>query len=236
MSMMSRYIKRIFFVSLLVLPVLACGGGNNDKAAEEPSKVKPTEIVIPSYGTVQAKSNQPILGQQTPTVSVPTATTTSITTAPPPSIPVTKVIDYGFKLTVDKDIKIESSGLEKEAADPTEGIMFFEYGGTNSIILWFEDKGVDLDSVLSDAYTGLNDSQSELTFSLISDGNISVDSIAGNYLTFVTKGKATDKQAGGIIGSWKCKTGTTFALTVTGPDPAVLQIRFKKILDEFKCE
>ena len=229
MSTMSRYTRRFVVLSLLILPVLACGGGNNDKAAEEPSKVKPTEIVIPSYGTVQAKSNQPILGQPTPTVSVPAVTTTSITTTPRLSLPVTKIIDYGFKLTIGEEIKIESSGLEKENADPNEGIMFFEYGGVNSIILWFEDDGSDLDSVLSDAYTGLNDSQPELTFSLISDGNIAVDSIDGNYLTFVTKEKATDKQAGGIIGTWKCKTGTTFALTVTGPDPAVLQIRFKKI-------
>ena len=232
MLTMSHYTRTVFVLNLLILPVLACGGGNDATAVEEPSKVKPTEIVIPSYGTVQVKSDQRMLK---PTVSVP-PTTTSITTTPVPSLPLTKVIDYGFKLTVDEDINIESSGLEKENADPNEGIMFFEYGGVNSIILWFEDEGVDLDSVLSDAYMGLNDSQPELTFSLISDGNIVVDSIAGNYLTFITKSKATDKQAGGIIGSWKCKTGTTFALTVTGPDPAVLQIRFKKILDDFKCE
>ncbi len=146
----------------------------------------------------------------------------------------TDVESFGFTLTIDGEVDVESSGLLGDDASTSEGIIFFEYGGANSILLWFEDSSSEIDAVLSDNYTSLVESQPDLAVSLINEGNMAVESYTGQYLTFITN-SASGNSGGGIIGSWRCPPGTTFALTVTGSDAAVVQIRFKRLLDGFAC-
>ena len=155
---------------------------------------------------------------------------------PPTPTPVlyTNVDSFGFTLTIDGEVDVESLGLLGDDASTSEGIIFFEYSGAHSILLWFEDSDSDIDAVLSDNYTSLVESQPDLTVSLINEGNVTVESYAGHYLTFITNSASGDS-GGGIIGSWRCPSGTTFALTVTGSDAAVVQIRFKRLLDGFAC-
>jgi hypothetical protein len=153
---------------------------------------------------------------------------------PTPLVTYTIVDTFGFTLTIDGEVNVESSGLAEDDANISEGIIFFEYSGANSILLWFEDRDSDIDAVLFDSYTSLVESQPDLTFSLINEGNTTVESHAGQYLAFVTNTGSGDS-GGGIIGSWRCPPGTVFSLTVTGSDAAVVQIRFKRLLSGFAC-
>ena len=153
---------------------------------------------------------------------------------PTPLIVETAIEVYGFNLTVDGDVDYESSGLVENNASIDEGVIFFEHGGANVILLWFNDTDSDLDAIIVDNYTSLTESQTDLTFATISEGYIEISSQTGQYLAFVTETASGDTQ-GGIIGSWRCPLGTAFSLTATGADATVVQIRFKRLLDSFTC-
>ena len=217
----------------------------------EPPQPEPTRTPVPTetaysdtptpVPTETAYSDTPTPVPTPTSMATPTSTPLPIppntpTHVPPTPTPVlyTNVDSFGFTLTIDGEVDVESSGLLGDYASTSEGIIFFEYSGANSILLWFEDSDSDIDAVLSDNYTSLVESQPDLTVSLINEGNVTVESYAGQYLTFITN-SASGNSGGGIIGSWGCPSGTTFALTVTGSDAAVVQIRFKRLLDGFAC-
>ena len=140
---------------------------------------------------------------------------------------------YGFKLVVDSSINIESSGLLDDKAREEDGIVFFQYEGANVTLLWLT--GSNQDELLSDVYTQVVEAQTELTFSLINEGAITVDSSPGKYLTFVSTDDLGEIEGGGLTGVWTCLSDRVFSLTVTGSDPVVLQIRFKRLIDNFTC-
>ena len=88
---------------------------------------------------------------------------------------------------------------------------------------------------MAGTYTLLTESQPDVTFETVTDGDITVDSRAGRLLTFVIDADSDDSQ-GGIIGSWVCDSEVSFSFTVTGSDATVVQIRFKRLLDNFVCK
>ena len=159
------------------------------------------------------------------------------TPAPVPTsaIPVTTLNSYGFKLILDGTIEIEEAGLTEQNASINEGIIFFEYDGANSILLWLKDSETDIKDFLSDTYSSLSDSQTGITFSPINEGESKFGTVKYKYIAFVTKSESDETQAGGIIGAWRCGTDKVFSLTATGEDGAVVQIRFKRILDGLSC-
>ena len=142
---------------------------------------------------------------------------------------------YGFKLILDGTIEIEEVGLTEQNASINEGVIFFEYDGANSILLWLKDSETDIKDFLSDTYSSLSDSQTGITFSPINEGESEFGTVRYKYIAFVTKSKSDETQAGGIIGAWRCGTDKVFTLTATGEDGAVVQIRFKRILDGLSC-
>ena len=150
-----------------------------------------------------------------------------------PGVESVEINTYGFKLIVDGSISIESSGLLADNAREQDGIVFFQYEGANTTLLWIT--GSDQDELLPDIYTQIVEAQPELTFSLINEGDIAVDSSQGKYLTFVANSDSGEVEAGGLTGVWTCPTDRVFSLTVTGLDPVVLQIRFKRLIDNFTC-
>ena len=157
------------------------------------------------------------------------------TPAPTSAIPVTTLDSYGFKLILDGTIEIEEAGLTEQNASINEGIIFFEYDGANSILLWLKDSETDIKDFLSDTYSSLSDSQTGITFSPINEGESKFGTVKYKYIAFVTKSESDETQAGGIIGAWRCGTDKVFSLTATGEDGAVVQIRFKRILDGLSC-
>jgi hypothetical protein len=184
----------------------------------------PTATPVPSTSTPTA----------VPTQIPPTVTPTPVPTATPtPAVLYTEVNSYGFKLIVDGTVSVESLGLLQDEAREEDGIVLFEYEGAKSTLLWLGD--TDLDELLFDIYNQIVEAQSDLAFSLISDGVIAVDSSEGKFLSFVSNAASGDVVGGGLTGVWKCTTGRVFSLTLTGSDPVVLQIRFKRLLDGFSC-
>ena len=218
----------------------------------EPSPTSvPTSTPIPSLAATQVPSTPTptavptqIPPTATPTL-VPTATPTLVPTATPtltptptPPVSYTEVNSYGFELIVDGTVSVESLGLLQDEAREEDGIVLFEYEGAKSTLLWLGD--TDLDELLFDTYNQIVEAQSDLAFALISERIIEedalpVDSSEGKTLTFVSTAASGDVAGGGITGVWKCTTGRVFSLTVTGSDPVVLQIRFKRLLDGFSC-
>jgi hypothetical protein len=248
-------LKSILLLQVLMLVLGGCGGTQTadtptpkatlvsevevePSPTAEPPQPEPTKTPVP---TETAYSDTPTPFPTPTSIAPPTSTplpipTNTPTQVPPTPTPVlyTNVDSFGFTLTIDGEVNVESSGLLVDDANISEGIIFFESSGANSILLWFEDSDSDINAVLSDNYTSLVQSQPDLTLSLINEGNVTVESYAGQYLAFITNSASGDS-GGGIIGSWLCPTGTTFALTVTGSDAAVVQIRFKRLLDGFAC-
>ena len=197
----------------------------------------PAATQVPSTPTPTAVPTQ-IPPTATPTPA-PTATPTPVPTATPtPAVLYTEVNSYGFRLIVDGTVSVESLGLLQDEAREEDGIVLFEYEGAKSTLLWLGD--TDLDELLFDTYNQIVEAQSDLAFSLISQRIIEEDALPvgsseGKTLTFVSTAASGDVAGGGITGVWKCTTGRVFSLTVTGSDPVVLQIRFKRLLDGFSC-
>ena len=203
-------------------------------ATQVPSRPTPTAVPtqIPPTAT-------PTLAPTATPTPAPTATPTLVPTATPtPAVLYTEVNSYGFRLIVDGTVSVESLGLLQDEAREEDGIVLFEYEGANSTLLWLGD--TDLDELLFDTYNQIVEAQSDLAFSLISERIIEEDALPvgsseGKTLTFVSTAASGDVAGGGITGVWKCTTGRVFSLTVTGSDPVVLQIRFKRLLDGFSC-
>ena len=217
MKITNNLIFSLIISSISLLIVLACGGGGSETISESPTptpapKAEPTPAPTPKP--------TPAPSQKTTTAQAP---------------PTTTLDSYGFNLTLDGTIEIEEAGLTEQNAAINEGIIFFEYDGANSILLWLKDSETDIKDFLSDSYSSLSNSQSGMTFSPINEGESEFGTVKYNYIAFVAKSESDDTQAGGIIGAWRCGTDKVFSLTATGEDGAVVQIRFKRILDGLSC-
>tara|TARA_Y100000590_G_scaffold454785_1_gene602183 strand:+ start:465 stop:1172 length:708 start_codon:yes stop_codon:yes gene_type:complete len=228
----------VFLVCMFVTG--ACGG--SDSTPVEPTENPPVSQVsdnIQADQSTSSDSSVDVADSKAGAVTVKDtpATDSTPTLFPTPTVvvPTTNVEDLGFQLSLDGEVVVEQSGLIKDQADTKEGIMFFEYGGVSAILLWLEGSESDVDSVLSDSYVALESAQPDLGFSLMNEGDLSVDSVMGKYIAFVTDSGVTESEAGGIVGSWSCGSGVVFSLTVTGSDAAVVQIRFRRIADGFTC-
>jgi len=214
--------------------------GPTPEAAEIPT---PVNLIPTVEGTVAAEPSATAITRPSPTplpTSIPTLVPSPTPTLMPTPVVTNTIVDaFGFDLTLDGEVSVESSGLTSDSADNDQGSIVFESGGSNVTMLWFQEDNFDVDGVLSDIYTALTTSQSARTFSLINEGNRTIDedlnATSVKYLTFASVGTSESDQAGGITASWKCDTADAFSLTVTGGDAAVVQIRFKRILDGFSC-
>ena len=209
---LSKNLKYILITSSIsLLFVLACGGGGSSETVSDTPATTPTPAKTPA-----------------PAKTTPTPAAT-------PTIPVTTLDSYGFKLILDGTLEIEEAGLTEQNASINEGVIFFEYDGANSILIWLKDSETKIEDFLSDTYSSLSDSQTGSTFSLINEGESEFGTVKYKYIAFVTKSESDETQAGGIIGAWRCGTDKVFSLTATGEDGAVVQIRFKRILDGLSC-
>ena len=238
------------FLSLALI-FAACGGGQEPNTATPApastvpptataiATVPPSPTEIPPVATATTTPNPTAVPTAVPT-SIPTAIPTvaitpeAATPAPTAAVTYTTVDSFGFNLTIDGEVSLESAGLTEDDATSNDGILFFEYGGANSILLWFQDQDSTIDSVLSDNYTGLVESQPSITFALINEDEEIVDGNVGKTFAFVTTTES-GSTGGGVIGAWRCTSGPVFALTVTGSDGAVVAIRFNRLLNGFTC-
>jgi len=242
---MLRRVISLLFIGLSSLLLVVCGQPQ-PIATAVPTEVLPTATPapVPTATPVPTPTATPAPVPTATPAPVPTATPTPVPTATPtptpmpiptptPAVSYTEVNSYGFKLVIDGIVSIESAGLEQDEAREEDGVIAFEYEGAKSTLLWVGDS--DIDELLYDIYNQLVAAQSDLAFSLINEEILAVGSLEGKYLTFISNTASGDVAGGGLTGVWKCGTERVFSLTVTGSDPVVLQIRFKRILDGFSC-
>ena len=221
--------------------------------APEP-KVKPTAKpeAMPTATSVPAKPT----AVPKPTV-VPTATPTppptivpTATPTPPPVAEPTPLSDvfeiHGFTLALDPNSSFVASGLDvsgftETEADESQGILKLNYNGADVVFYWQgNESGSDAEAQAEVALALLSASKPTRTFTVISQGEISPDGQDGVYSGFLSTPK-NDKASptaggsgGGLIGAWQCGD-TAFTMTVSGPDATVIQIRFDRLVENFKC-
>ena len=231
--------KSILVSGTLVL--VACGGGGEPDTSVTAKPVSSEVVVATPTATPTKVPPTPtpteVPPTPTPTEPPPTLTSTEVppgsTPTPTPVIANTTIDTFGFALTVDGEVDVESSGLTEELANSNDGILSFEYAESDVFLIWFVEQNINLDNVLADTYTLFADEGVDST--LMSEGDSIVDTQPSKYLTFVTKDDSGESQGGGVIGSWQCPSGSVFSLAVTASDPTTLQVRFKRLLDNFTC-
>lgn len=249
---MTRSLQFLIVFFVVLLSAVACGSPEpSTERTSSTAVVQPTPVPTPSESATDSGIGTSIdadIPAVPESASIPTEPTFTPIPSPTPTptqtpiptatmvLPSTTIDDLGFTLALDGDIALEKSGLSSANADAKEGIIFFEYGGSNAILLWLEDESSSIDAILSDSYTSLDESQPDLSFTLIKEGELATDFVAGKYVAFVADSGSVEDESGGLIGSWRCEPDVVFSLTVTGSDAAVVQIRFKRILDGFACD
>ena len=110
----------------------------------------------------------------------------------------------------------------------------FPYEGVSAILVWYSSDSTP-QQLVADSYNLLKDSQPSLTFEGISDGAFPVSGETGVFGGFkVLDGGST--VGGGFVSGWVCsESQSRYALTVTGPQATVVQIRFQRIVNQFSC-
>ena len=226
---------KLLTVMVALLAVSACSSA---PAETIPAPVQPAPTSTPAPAATATP---------TPTAAAtaaPTATPTPRPTATPTPIPtpvptVAKIEGFtydkfGFTLRLDNETTITDLGWTETAADKDQGLLSFDYSGTNVLVLWVSAAGEQ--AMLSDAYTILQTVEPDLTFTAISEGIIEVANGSGIFGGFVLTDQAGASAGGGLIGAWVCpQTKTGMALTIISANATTLQVRFNRVLQGVEC-
>jgi hypothetical protein len=143
---------------------------------------------------------------------------------------------FGFSLNLDRGADVKTAGYLLPEPSAQQGVLSFGTGGVSVILTWLPPGDNPPLTLLRDTYDLLQRQQPSLSFQTIRDGEITVSQQKGVFGGFKTTNSAGATVGGGIIGAWICpgpKTG--YALTVTGADATIVQIRFDRLIDNFTC-
>ena len=128
-----------------------------------------------------------------------------------------------------------TSGMTDTSPDNKQGLIKFDYSGANAIIYWVPSTSSDSLTLVDAAYSLLESSQPENTFSSISSGNITADGNEGSFGGFLVTDSSGESAGGGLIGGWVCSEAVDFVAILSGPDATTIQIRFDRLIEGFKC-
>ncbi|PKB83580.1 MAG: hypothetical protein BZY88_01735 [SAR202 cluster bacterium Io17-Chloro-G9] len=138
---------------------------------------------------------------------------------------------FGFSLGVKRGAEVQATA----SATFQQGVISFAYGGVNAIMTWTPKEEANSLELVSGTYGLLQSNQQSLNFETITDGEIIAGGEPGVFLGFKAV-DATGSARGGLIGSWTCPVSdTSFTLTLTGTDTALVQVRFDELIDNFRC-
>ena len=210
--------------------------------------IPPTAIPVPPTATSIPPTAPPTPVPPTATPVPPTATPTPVPPTPTPVAPTaTPVVaadvlksttynTYGFQITVDDTVDINSSGWTEDAPSQTQGLLSFVYKNASIILLWLKDSDLSNTELIQLKYSLISQLDESITYTAINEGDLEVDTQSGNYGTFVAKDSKSEVVGGGLIGGWKCPNSSLgFGLTATGEDATNVQIRFHRLISNFKC-
>ena len=226
------YITKILTLCTIIFFLISC---SSSTPKTEILVSTPTPAPTPTPTLVPTPTPTPV---PTPTPTpVPTPIPTLVPTpTPTPEIINTTIDNYGFTLIVDGKINTETAGITTDNASEKDGILSFEHNETNNNLFWYQDQSSDLEAIITDTFVGMKEANTDTDFTAISEGEIEINNETGKYLAFLMKSSNDSNEGGGIIGTWICKPDTTFVLNVTGADAAIIQIRFKRLTENFSCK
>ena len=209
---------------LTLLFLFACGGG---AATETSSQVAKTASQAAATSVLPTATPVP-----------PTATSVPPTATPTP-IP-NLYEEFGFSITLNPefnfgDTEVTTSGMLDTSPDNNQGLIKFDYSGANTIIYWVPSTASDSLTLVDAAYSLLESSQPENTFSSISSGNLTADGQEGSFGGFLVTDTSGESAGGGLIAGWVCEGSTDFVAVLSGPDATAIQIRFDRLIEGFKC-
>jgi len=223
-----------------------------EKAATPKATPTPKAESAPTATSVPAKPTAVPKPTSIPTVTptVPPTIVPTVTPTPPPTVVPTPISDvfeiHGFTLALDPNSTFPASGLDvsgltETEADESQGILKLNYNGADVIFYWQpNESGTDIEAQAEVALALLSASKPTREFTVISQGEISPDGEDGIYSGFLSTAKndkaspTAEGSGGGLIGAWQCGD-TAFTITVSGPDATVIQIRFDRLVENFKC-
>ena len=143
--------------------------------------------------------------------------------------------DFGFKLPLPDGLQVQTAGLAG-APKPTndEGQLSASSGGVGMVLIWTK-KSIDSKAAVQGAFELLQSSQPTLEFKPVSQGDLKVDSQTGVFGSFAAQDKQQKVAAVGAIGSWSCKGGQVYTLTVAGANQQAVEGSFAGFSSGFKC-
>ena len=249
---MLNTVLRRGFAALVVtssFALVACGGGGAVATAVPPapasSPIAAAVTEAPEATAIPAPTASPeptVTAEPTATVE-PTATqeqtatqepipTLEPTPTPTPT-PATRIDEFGFTLGLNRGAYPQTL----RGSTSNQGMTQLEYNGVNVILSWVPVNGVTPQGLVSGTFDLLQQNQPDLTLETISEGDLKIGLEEGIVLGFRTINSGGKVIGGGLIGAWEClDTATSFSMTATGDDAAVVQLRFDRLVHNFSCD
>ena len=221
-------------------------------ASPAPTAQAPTPVAIntrpptpePAWTPMPTSTVTPVPTASPIPTPVPTVTATPMQTSTPAiqTTPLPNIFDeFGFTLALDEDASFSSSklvisGMSGDDADRQQGLLTFEYNGSDIVMFWLSATDDPPAEMIESTYQLLKVSQPSNILTPVSDGDIVIDDEPGRFGGFVASDSSGSNVGGGLLAAWTCQElGITLSLIVTGLDPTTLQIRFDRLTSGFKC-
>ena len=148
-------------------------------------------------------------------------------------MPATRIDEFGFTLGLNRGAYPQTL----RGSTSNQGMTQLEYSGVNVILSWVPVNGVTPQGLVSGTFDLLQQNQPDLTLETVSEGDLKIGLEEGIVLGFRTIDSGGKVIGGGLIGAWEClDTATSFSMTATGDDAAVVQLRFDHLLGNFSCD
>ena len=143
---------------------------------------------------------------------------------------------HGFSLSTSGARLLVEGGRDLGVADYRQGMVAFQLGSSLALLDWSSDADGGDYEFLGQAYASLKNTNPNWSYAELNEGTLTVDGLEASYGAFAAGDDISDPDGFGLIAAWECPVGgRKFALSLTGMEPTVVQIRFRTLLDSFDC-
>ena len=143
---------------------------------------------------------------------------------------------HGFSLSTSGARLLVEGGRDSGVADYRQGMVAFQLGSSLALLDWSSDADDGYYEFLGQAYASLKNTNTNWSYAALSEGTLTVDDAEAAYGAFAAGDDISDPDGFGLIAAWECPAGgRKFALSLTGMEPTVVQVRFRTLLDSFDC-
>jgi len=245
-----KLVRWLALAAILVVAV-ACGGSATDTGSGSTGQVDAQPLPSPTYIPVPTTTPVPPSPTLVPTIIVPATATPTPTQTPTPTATPTPTMTptptpvvrgftydkYGFSLRLDEEKEISDFGYLEADPSETQGLLSFEYEGANVLVIWVQDENATSEAMLKDTYQLVQDASSDLSFTAISEGDITISGQPGRFGSLVATDAAGVSSGGALIGAWVCtESNTVMSLTVSSSNATILQVRFDRLVQGSECK